>query len=235
MFQNPMMQMEQPLDQEEDNIDCLKLFIGGLNYLSMQSDIRSYFETFGEVVSCSLLQDKATSKSRGFAFVTLRDPDNSLSEKILSRKHEINGKIVDVKPAVEGKKREEMLDSSKKVFVGGLDPSVNNDDLKNYFSHYGTVKEACVLFDNNRGASRCFGFVTFEEKETVEKLVKTNNYCINGKKIDVKQAMPKSIQGARAVKCQSAVDTMLSKHKRMDGDFHKGYEDEQSYMEMMNK
>ena len=49
-----------------------------------------------------------------------------LKDKVLSRKHEINGKIVDVKLAVEGKKREEMLDSSKKIFVGGLDPTVTN-------------------------------------------------------------------------------------------------------------
>ena len=49
-----------------------------------------------------------------------------MKDKVLSRKHEINGKIVDVKLAVEGKKREEMLDSSKKIFVGGLDPTVTN-------------------------------------------------------------------------------------------------------------
>ena len=44
----------------------------------------------------------------------------------MTRKHEINGKIVDVKLAVEGKKREEMLDASRKIFVGGLDPTVTN-------------------------------------------------------------------------------------------------------------
>lgn len=49
-----------------------------------------------------------------------------IKEKVLSRKHEINGKIVDVKLAVEGKKREEMLDSSRKIFVGGLDSTVTN-------------------------------------------------------------------------------------------------------------
>ena len=49
-----------------------------------------------------------------------------IKDKILTRKHEINGKIVDVKLAVEGKKREEMLDASRKIFVGGLDPTVTN-------------------------------------------------------------------------------------------------------------
>ena len=111
---------------------------------------------------------------------------------------------MDVKLAVEGKKREEMLDSSKKIFVGGLDPSVANgkrfvtlDDLRNFFSNFGDVREAVVLFDNNRGASRCFGFVTFDSKETVDLLVKDNNYVIKGKPVDVKQALPKALQKAQ--------------------------------------
>jgi len=63
-----------------------------------------------------------------------------LKDKVLSRKHEINGKIVDVKLAVEGKKREEMLDSSKKIFVGGLDPTVTNGKLLNKFLHHMIIK-----------------------------------------------------------------------------------------------
>ena len=92
---------------EEDNSDAnlFKLFVGGLNYLSLRDDIKSYFETFGKVESCTLLTDKNNGKSRGFAFVAIRDPQNILEKKILTRKHEINGKIVDVKIAVEGRKR----------------------------------------------------------------------------------------------------------------------------------
>lgn len=230
--------MQQPIEgfeQDDDNSEgCLKLFVGGLNYLSLQSDIKSYFETFGEVLSCSLLQDKTTSKSRGFAFVTLKDTEKILTDKILQKKHEINGKIVDVKIAVEGKKREEMLDSSKKVFVGGLEPSVNNEDLKAFFSEYGPVSEACVLFDNNRGQSRCFGFVTFKNKETVDLLVQDNRYVIKGKQVDVKQALPKSMQKAQNIRCQSNVDTLLNRHKKNDSDYHLKMEDEIAMMELMN-
>ena len=61
-------------DEEESYDGLLKLFVGGLNYLSLQSDIKSYFETFGKVSNCTLLLDKASGKSRGFAFVTVEDP-----------------------------------------------------------------------------------------------------------------------------------------------------------------
>ena len=40
---------------------------------------------------------------------------------------------MDVKLAVEGKKREEMLDASRKIFVGGLDPTVTNGITNNYY------------------------------------------------------------------------------------------------------
>ena len=91
-----------------------------------------------------------------------------------------------MKPAVEGKKREEMMDSSKKIFVGGLEPSVTEKDLIEFFSKYGEVKDASVLFDNNRNASRGFGFVSFEDKNVVDKLVKENNFVLKSRKIDVK-------------------------------------------------
>ncbi len=66
--------------------------------------------------------------------------------------------------------------------------------MKQFFSTHGDVREAVVLFDNNRGASRCFGFVTFDSKVSVEKLVHHNKYVIKGKPVDVKQALPKALQ-----------------------------------------
>ena len=66
--------------------------------------------------------------------------------------------------------------------------------MRQFFSYYGIVREAVVLFDNNRGASRCFGFVTFDSKETVDSLVKNKNYVIKGKQVEVKQAQPKANQ-----------------------------------------
>ena len=76
VFQNQL--IEQNPNEDPENDFLLKLFVGGLNYLSLQSDIKSYFETFGKVINCSLLIDKASSKSRGFAFVTLEDTSKSL-------------------------------------------------------------------------------------------------------------------------------------------------------------
>lgn len=206
---------DQDLFSDEKRENLIKLFVGGLNYVSLQSDIKSYFETFGKVLECTLMIDKPSGKSRGYAFITIEDTVGKARQRIVNRKHEINGKIVDVKFAVEGKEKEEMMDSKKKIFVGGLDPTVNNDDLREYFSEFGDVKEAVVLFNSDRGVSRCFGFVTFEDKETVEKLVRDQNFSIKGKQIEVKPAVPKSQQKAMNVVSQSGVDYVLNQNKKI--------------------
>ena len=51
----------------------LKLIIESLNYISIQVDIKSYFEIFGPVSSYSLLTDKQTGKSWCFAFLWIKD------------------------------------------------------------------------------------------------------------------------------------------------------------------
>jgi RNA recognition motif-containing protein len=79
-LQNVNMNMNNDEDEAYDGL--LKLFVGGLNYLSLQSDIKSYFETFGKVANCTLLVDKSTGKSRGFAFVTIEDPSTLRSHNI---------------------------------------------------------------------------------------------------------------------------------------------------------
>jgi RNA recognition motif-containing protein len=53
---------------------------------------------------------------------------------------------------------------SKKVFVGGLAPTVTETELREYFEAYGPVKEAIVMYDRQTNRSRGFGFVTFDNE-----------------------------------------------------------------------
>jgi len=74
-------------------------------------------------------------RSRGFAFVTLKDPgkarlnkngiDGTVRKKIFSSKHQIKGKYVDLKLAEADKKKMDNINSNKKIFVGGLEPTVD--------------------------------------------------------------------------------------------------------------
>ncbi len=54
-----------------------KLFVGNLSFNTMEDDLRQLFAPHGTVVSCSVITDKFTSKSRGFAFVEMGSQDEA--------------------------------------------------------------------------------------------------------------------------------------------------------------
>src|SRR5262249_12525154 len=50
-----------------------KLFVGNLDFGATEDTIRSAFEAFGTVERVSLMTDRDTGRSRGFAFVEMAD------------------------------------------------------------------------------------------------------------------------------------------------------------------
>ena len=52
--------------------DERKLFVGALPQEAKDSDIKEYFEAFGEIDSINLKMDPVTGRSRGFAFIVFK-------------------------------------------------------------------------------------------------------------------------------------------------------------------
>jgi RNA recognition motif-containing protein len=67
-----------------------KLFVGNLSFNTTEGDILELFKQAGNVVSCELIVDKFTNKSRGFAFVQMGSQEEA--NKAIS---EFNGKELD--------------------------------------------------------------------------------------------------------------------------------------------
>jgi RNA recognition motif-containing protein len=51
-----------------------RLFVGNLAYQTLENDLQDLFSQAGSVTSASLMMDKFTGKSRGFAFVEMASP-----------------------------------------------------------------------------------------------------------------------------------------------------------------
>ncbi|KAH7850078.1 hypothetical protein Vadar_027604 [Vaccinium darrowii] len=54
-----------------------KLFVGGLAWETPTEVMRSYFEQFGEILEAVIITDKNTGKSKGYGFVTFREPESA--------------------------------------------------------------------------------------------------------------------------------------------------------------
>jgi RNA recognition motif-containing protein len=70
-----------------------KLYVGNLSFNTTETDLQDMFAGVGPVQEVTLMQDKFTGKSRGFAFVTMTtDAD---AQKAIT---EFNGKTVEGRP-----------------------------------------------------------------------------------------------------------------------------------------
>lgn len=81
---------------------------------------------------------------------------------------------------------------TKKIFVGGLPHEIRSVEFKDYFTKFGEVVDAQVMMDHRTGNSRGFGFVTFLEEESAERVLgrglNTARVDFNGKLVEVKRA-----------------------------------------------
>ena len=63
-----------------------RLFVGNLSFQTGENDLQDYFAQAGAVCSVNLMLDKATGKSRGFAFVEFATPEEA--QKAIEQFHD---------------------------------------------------------------------------------------------------------------------------------------------------
>ncbi|HWX19031.1 MAG TPA: RNA-binding protein [Candidatus Binatia bacterium] len=63
-----------------------RLFVGNLSFQAVENDLQDYFSQAGVVTSVNLMLDKATGRSRGFAFVEFATPEEA--SKAVEQFHE---------------------------------------------------------------------------------------------------------------------------------------------------
>ncbi|OJJ04567.1 hypothetical protein ASPVEDRAFT_74064 [Aspergillus versicolor CBS 583.65] len=175
------------------------MFIGGLNwettdrmyrplaslafYKRLES-LKEYFSQFGEVQECTVMRDSATGRSRGFGFLTFRDPKTV--NTVMVKEHYLDGKIIDPKRAIPRDEQEK----TSKIFVGGVSQEATEQDFKQFFMQFGRVIDATLMIDKDTGRPRGFGFVTFDSEAAVEAAL-SRPLDILGKPIEVKKAQPR--------------------------------------------
>lgn len=55
-----------------------KIYVGNLSYTSTEEELISLFENFGEIISCKIISDRDTGRSRGFGFVEMENADEAI-------------------------------------------------------------------------------------------------------------------------------------------------------------
>lgn len=99
---------------------------------------------------------------------------------------------------------------TKKLFVGNIEWTVTNEDLRQLFEQYGEIYDdeigpngrqrdgVVIIKDRESGRSRGFGFVHYANEEDADKaLEELNEYELNGRPLFIKVANPQEASGGR--------------------------------------
>ncbi|KAK4343519.1 hypothetical protein RND71_036613 [Anisodus tanguticus] len=152
-----------------------KIFIGGLAKETTLEQFVKYFEKYGEIIDSVIMKDRHTGRPRGFGFITYADP--SVVDTVIAETHIINDKQ-DFK--------------TKKVFVGGIPTTMNEDEFKGFFSKYGKVTDCEIIRDHVSKRSRGFGFIVFDNEQVVDNVLSEGNMIdMLGTQVEIKKAEPK--------------------------------------------
>ncbi|KAK9265895.1 hypothetical protein L1049_028593 [Liquidambar formosana] len=69
-----------------------KVFVGGLAWETQKETMKKYFEQFGDILEAVVITDKSTGRSKGYGFVTFREPDAAMRA------------CVDASPVIDGRR-----------------------------------------------------------------------------------------------------------------------------------
>ena len=84
----------------------------------------------------------------------------------------------------------------RKLYVGNLPYSADQDSLQETFSQCGTVDSVNVITDRDTGQSKGFGFVEMSSDSEAQKAIQElNGTNIGGREIKVNEAKPRAPRG----------------------------------------
>jgi RNA recognition motif-containing protein len=81
---------------------------------------------------------------------------------------------------------------AKKLYVGNLSYKTGEDNLKDYFSGFGTVESVKIISDRDSGNSKGFGFVEMSSDAEAQAAISgSNGQELDGRKLKVNEAIDK--------------------------------------------
>ena len=162
----------------DDDSKFRKLYIDGLPLTTSESDIRSYFEKWGEIEEFTLTSTTTILCCLTFAFPA------SIDDIQASRPHKIGSTVVET--------RRILPDSQpiKKLYVGSIKGGTTTGHIFATFSRFGRVRAVDMIKDKVTGRCRGFCFVSFDDYDSTDKCLLALPIVLNRKVVRVQKAIP---------------------------------------------
>jgi splicing factor 3B subunit 4 len=174
---------------QERNQDAT-IYVGDLDQQVTEPLLWELMLQAGPVVNVHIPKDKLTGIHSGYGFVEFHcEEDAEYAIKIMNM-IKLFGKPIRINKASQDKKT---LDVGANLFIGNLDPEVDEKLLYDTFSTFGVIiSTPKIMRDPDTGASKGFGFISYDCFEASDAAIAAmNGQFLCGKPISVSYALKK--------------------------------------------
>ncbi|CAI5472789.1 unnamed protein product [Closterium sp. Yama58-4] len=147
---------------QERNQDATA-YVGNLDPQMSEELIWELFVQAGPVVNVYVPKDRVTGQHQGYGFVEFRsEEDADYAVKVLNMV-KVFGRPMRVNKASQDRRT---VDVGANLFIGNLDPDVDEKVLYDTFSAFGViVTNPKIMRDTESGNSKGFGFISYDSFE----------------------------------------------------------------------
>ncbi|KAI6183872.1 hypothetical protein M3Y97_00535300 [Aphelenchoides bicaudatus] len=151
----------------EPDPDTIKMFVGQIPRNWNEAECRELFEEFGPVHQLNVLRNKTTQASQGCCFVTFYHRQDAITAQ--DKLHNIRV-LPNMSHAIQMKPADMENRNERKLFVGMLNKSMTEDDVRKMFKEFGSIEECTVL--REEGKSRGCAFVTYSTRLNAQQAIR---------------------------------------------------------------
>ncbi|WVF71225.1 hypothetical protein IAT40_006025 [Kwoniella sp. CBS 6097] len=181
---------------EQDRNQEATVYLGNLDEKCTDALVWELMLQAGPVSNVFLPKDRISMSHQGFGFCEfMTEADAEYAVKIMNQ-IKLYGKPIRVNKASYDKKQ---LDVGANLFVGSLDPLVDENALADTFGTFGSLAEPPkVARDPTTGESKGYAFVAYHDFEAADMAIENmNGQFFGGKQINVQYAFKKDGNGER--------------------------------------
>lgn len=154
------------LAQVEHRNQDATCYVGNLDPACTEQMLMELFTQVGRVQSIHMPKDKVTQTHNGYGFVEFLDVVDADYAMTVLNMIKLYGRPIRVSKSALNAKAELDRDVGANLFIGNLDPQVDETLLYDTFSAFGTlIRPPRVMRDEGTNQAKGFGFVSYDSFE----------------------------------------------------------------------
>ncbi len=184
------------------------IWVGGLEPQCTDELLWELFIQVGPVTDVSMPRDKVTGLHQNYGFVEFASAEDCDYVIRIMNGVRLHGKPIRVNKVMASKSKTE-VEVAANLFIGNLDPEVDEKVLYDTFSAFGLVLQAKVMTDPDTSKHKGFGFINFDSFDVADQAIAAmNGQYLNGRPIQVSYAYKKD--GTKGERHGTAEERLLA-------------------------